>query len=112
LFGIGSVQVRSFRLLDENLSDSQRRQFAQHRYFDVVGGHSGRRYRIHNRSMLNVEELDDKGIPAIGVCFSPDGHLPTADVMLAQKLALEVFEREALAVANRYRLAATLPARR
>jgi hypothetical protein len=112
LFGIGSAQVRSLRLLDENLSDSQRRQVAQHRYFDVVGGQSGRRYRIHNRSTLNVEELDDKGNPAIGVCFSPDGYLPTADVMLAQKLALELFELDALAVANRYRLAATPLSRR
>jgi hypothetical protein len=104
LFGGASAQVRSLRLLDENLSDAQRRQLAQHRYFDVVGAQSGRRYRIYNRSTLNVEELGADGRPTIGLCFFPDGYLPTADIMLAQKLALEVFEREALVVANRYRL--------
>jgi hypothetical protein len=31
----------------------------------------------------------------------PEGHLAIGDVMLAQKIALELFESEALMVANR-----------
>jgi len=34
------------------------------------------------------------------LCFTPQGHLPICDVMLAQKIALECFELDALAVAN------------
>jgi hypothetical protein len=34
------------------------------------------------------------------LCFVPEGHLPVGDVMLAQKLALESFEVEAIKVAN------------
>lgn len=112
LAGAGNAQARSLRLLDENLSDRQRQQLARKGYFDVVGGQSGHRYRIHNRSALNVEELDDAGSPVVGVCFSPEGYLPTPDIMLAQKLALEVFERQALGVANRYRLTIAPRARR
>jgi transposase len=35
------------------------------------------------------------------LCFRPEGTLATADVMLAQKIALELFEVEALKVANK-----------
>jgi hypothetical protein len=34
-------------------------------------------------------------------CFEPQGGLAPGDVLLAQKIALETMEREALAVANR-----------
>jgi hypothetical protein len=38
---------RSLRLLREWLSPSQRSQFAEKGYFEVVGGETGRRYRIY-----------------------------------------------------------------
>jgi hypothetical protein len=34
------------------------------------------------------------------LCFEPQGQLPVGDVMLAQKIALELFESKALRVAN------------
>ena len=34
------------------------------------------------------------------LCFEPQGQLPVGDVMLAQKVALELFESKALRVAN------------
>jgi hypothetical protein len=39
-------------------------------------------------------------------CFGPQGDLAVGDVVLAQKIALETMELEALAIANRqvYRL--------
>jgi hypothetical protein len=50
---------------------------------------------------MNIEELGEDGTP-IGVrCFGPIGNLPLGDVMLTQKLALEINELAALAVANR-----------
>jgi hypothetical protein len=92
--------VRSLQLLLSNLSPDQRQQFTYYNYFDVIGGDSGTRYRIRNRHFLNVERLDYKGTCTCRLCFGPRGKLPIADVMLAQKLALELFEPEAIKIAN------------
>ena len=49
---------------------------------------------------MNVEQLDKNGKRVCLLCFVPEGPLVLGDVMLAQKLALELFEPQALAVAN------------
>jgi hypothetical protein len=49
---------------------------------------------------MNVEELDAAGGHIRPLCFMPRGRLVTQDVMLAQKLALELFEGDALRIAN------------
>jgi hypothetical protein len=67
-----------------------------------VGCDSGKRYRIHHGTNTNVVELDDAGHPKTGWCFVPAGYLVAGDIMLAQKIALETYERSALAVANRF----------
>lgn len=51
---------------------------------------------------MNIEQLDAKGNRVCGWCFLPVGALVTGDCMLAQKTALELFEAEALKVANRF----------
>ena len=51
---------------------------------------------------MNIHELDGAGRPRVGWCFAPKGHLVAGDVMLAQKIALEIDERGALTVANRF----------
>jgi hypothetical protein len=89
------------RLLTEHLSHAQRAQYVRFNYFDVVGGDSGRRYRIRHGQVLNVELLDKAGRRLCLMCFMPAGNLPLGDVMLAQKLALESFEIEAIKVAHR-----------
>ena len=50
---------------------------------------------------MNVHELDSVGNRVCEWCFLPEGKLAAGDVMLAQKIALEKFESQALAVANR-----------
>ncbi|MGO8954734.1 MAG: hypothetical protein ACLPWS_20755 [Rhodomicrobium sp.] len=90
------------RLLNENLTPAQRDQYERHGYFDVAGGETGRRYRIKNRVQMNVEQLDNKGRPLRLLCFTPEGDLVAGDMMLAQKLALELFEPDALKVANKF----------
>jgi hypothetical protein len=105
LFGdIGSkrAQERGLRLLKDNLSAAQRIQYEAHRYFDVVGGSTGRRYRIRHGRQMNIDQLDRTGRRICGWCFYPQGGLVAGDVMLAQKTALEAFESEALRIANRY----------
>jgi hypothetical protein len=93
---------RSLRLLREWLSPSQRAQFAEKGYFEVVGGETGRRYRIYAGATTNVCEVDGKGRPKRGLCFLPLGELPSGDVMLSQKIALETSESRALAVARNF----------
>jgi hypothetical protein len=51
---------------------------------------------------MNVEELDEKGECARRLCFFPEGQLVEGDVVLTQKAALESFETDALAIANKF----------
>ena len=97
--GLGA-EARSTRFLKENLSPAQLQQFKQYRHFDVIGGQTGKRYRIRPGTSLNIDEYDAEGGKVTNWCFVPEGHLATGDVMLAQKFALELFEEDALAVAS------------
>jgi hypothetical protein len=97
-----SREARGLRLLRNWLSSDQRAQFDAKRYFDVIGGDSGKRYRIHYGTMSNVHEIDAAGCPKVGWCFLPVGRLVAGDIMLAQKIALETNEFGALAVATRF----------
>ena len=95
------ADARGMHLLTRHLSPAQRDQYARHGYFDVIGGDTGGRYRIRRGHQMNVERIDRTGRPVSLLCFMPEGRLPVGDVMLAQKLALECFESEALWTANR-----------
>ena len=102
-FAENTREARGWRLLRDWLSPDQRAQFDDNDYFEVVGCDSGRRYRIYNcKLMPNVHEIDDAGRSKVALCFAPSGQLVAADVMLAQKIALETNERSALAIANRF----------
>ena len=95
------AESRADRLLIGNLSVAQRAQFERCAYFEVTGGVTGTRYRIRRGHQMNVEELDQKGRRVRLLCFVPEGRVPVADVMLAQKIALELFEPAAIRVAHR-----------
>ena len=49
-----------------------------------------------------LELLDHRGQCVRRLCFYPKGRLTDGDIMLAQKVALEAFEVEALAIANKF----------
>jgi hypothetical protein len=100
-FNRWEAESRSHRLLIDNLTDNQRATFLSRGYFDVVGGDTGKRYRIKNDWQMNVEEFDGSVRRTKLMCFTPKGGLPLGDMILAQKVALELFETEALIVANR-----------
>ncbi len=51
---------------------------------------------------MNVHQLDEKDRLVCVLCFAPAGGLVVGDVMLAQKLALELFESDTLKAANRF----------
>jgi len=95
-------EARGRRLLRRWLSAEQLAQFDAHNFFDVIGCHTAKRYRIYYANVANVEELDKVGRPIMRYCFIPKGDLVPGDVMLAQKIALETNELAALAVANRF----------
>jgi len=97
-----SAEARGRKLLLDWLSPEQLKQFRTLGYFDVLGCDSGKRYRIQCGTSTNVIEVDDAGNPVMGWCFVPKGHLVSGDVMLAQKVALETGEHNALAAANRF----------
>ena len=95
-------EERGLKLLREWLSQEQLAQFDANNYFEVIGCHSGKRYRICHGNGANIVELDDRARPTTGWCFVPNEHLVAGDVMLAQKIALETDEQGALAKANRF----------
>jgi hypothetical protein len=99
--GRSEAHERGMRLLKENLSQAQRQQYQKYGYFEVIGGRTGKRYRIRHGRSMNIDQLDKNGRRICGWCFFPEGNLVTGDVMLAQKLALELFEVEALKIANK-----------
>ena len=99
-----NARDRSYKLLECNLTPAQRAQFHAHGYFTVIGGDTGRRYQIHENGSLNVHEVDQRGLRINRWCFLPRGALPLGDVLIAQKIALELFETDTLQVARRYPL--------
>jgi len=94
-------EIRGVRLLRSWLSPTQLAQFDACGYFDVIGGETGKTYRIKFGICANILELADDGKPKFGWCVVPDGCLVAGDVMLAQKIALETCEYVAIAKANK-----------
>jgi hypothetical protein len=95
------VEEKSLRLLHSWLSPEQAQQWDALSEFEVVGSHTETRYRIRRGKVMNVHELDRAGNIVAHWCFAPRGDLPIGDVLLAQKIAIETMEREALKMARR-----------
>lgn len=89
---------RGWALLRENLDPDQRAEFEAYRHFHCVGGTTGIIYRICEGTQQNVITCDNNGRANNGLCFLPEGDLVVGDVMLSQKIALELNEKEALRV--------------
>jgi hypothetical protein len=94
-------ELRGVRLLKENLTAEQLTQYERDMSFIVIGGATGQRYRIIAARQMNVAALGKDGGWVKSLCFVPCGQLPLGDIMLAQKIALELFEHEALSTAHR-----------
>lgn len=98
----GEAMARGEALLRSELTPDQQRSLDRKGWFEVRGGRTGRRYRIMKGCAQNVYEIGLFGQMKRGLCFAPAGNLVWGDVMLAQKTALELFEDDALAVANEF----------
>jgi hypothetical protein len=88
-------------LLRSWLSSEQVDQWDLHGHFETIGVQTGRRYRLRRGKEMNIDELDSRGKVVAQWCFGPLGNLAIGDVLLAQKIALETMECEALRIANR-----------
>jgi len=96
------AEKRALELLESHLSAAQLAQFNSLGRFEVTGCDTATRYIIRNISSVNIEQLNVQGERVKRWCFGPRGDLAPGDVLLAQKLALECFENEALACAHSY----------
>ena len=94
------AEQKAVALLQPWLSPEQAEQYSSYRYFEVIGSDTGKRYRIRYGRTMNVDELDSFGNRVCEWCFLPEGKLAAGDIMLAQKIAPETFECQALTVAN------------
>jgi hypothetical protein len=92
------AEQRALKLLVTELSPTQRAQYLSAGHFEVVGGHTGRRYRILRSAQMDVERLDDTGRRVELLCFAPEPPAPIGEVLSS----LELFEIDALNLANRF----------
>jgi hypothetical protein len=83
------------------LTPEQAKRWVSKKEIEVVGSHTRARYRIRCATAMNIDELDLSGKVVVQWCFAPQCNLAAGDVMLAQKIALETMEWNALASANR-----------
>lgn len=99
--GSDEAQARGQALLRAALDPKQLKSYDNDRRFEVKGGQTGTRYRINYGRQMNIDVLNWRGKRQHGLCFLPQGYLCVGDVMLGQKIALELYEEDALKVANR-----------
>lgn len=93
---------RGHDLLLAHLDDTQRDSLKRQHFFELIS-EKRQHYRIYYGISNNVVRLAN-GAPVEMMCFQPKGGLCMGDVMLTQKLALELREDDALRVANRTRI--------
>jgi hypothetical protein len=99
-----AANERARGLLLEHLTPEQRTTFEQNKWFVVVGGKTGKKYRIRDKGDLvaNVDALDGERVTHRLCAHAPSGSIPLGDQLLAQKITLEFDEDEFLRKANRH----------
>lgn len=92
---------RAWALLMENLSEAQRCTMRTMGHFDVQSP-SDRAliYRIRYGGSYNILVINAEISLMREICVMPEGSLPGGDRFLAQKLALELREKETIQAAN------------
>jgi hypothetical protein len=99
-----AINQRARELLVSCLTLAQRESLEKHAWFLVIGGNSGKRYRIRTNSVMgNIDVMAGKRSDRVEarLCCHCQGNIPESDQHLAQKLALEYDEARFLSIANR-----------
>lgn len=96
------AERRSFELLREWLSPSQKQEYDLTKSFTVKGNHTGRRYRITAIPSYGINELSASGRIMMQLCLVPKSSVAlfVGDIMLAQKIMLETDECYTRTIAN------------
>jgi hypothetical protein len=84
-----TAEEKAFALLKQWLSPVQVAQYEKYGYFEVMGGNSGKHYRIRPTRQMNVDELDQQGVRIAAWCFGPEGELPIATSCWRRRLPLK-----------------------
>jgi hypothetical protein len=96
----GISEQRGWELLYRHLDEAQQITLDKSNWFAVTGCHTGHSYRVYTGRNYNVCRMDKHGDIEVKLCFRPAEDFCTGDIMLTQKLMLELRENEALRVAN------------
>lgn len=91
--------ARSRQTLYEHLTPQQCADFDHYGWFAVTGNHTGTRFRIEAKPNMNIYQLRGDQ-PVERWCFIPEDPLPLYDIMLMQKLCIELDERDTMRAAN------------
>jgi hypothetical protein len=70
--GIPQAERKGLALLRPWLSPEQVEQFSSYKYFEVIGSHTGKRYRIRRGTSMNIDELDSAGNKVCAWCLLPE----------------------------------------
>lgn len=98
-------RVKARALLKSLLPPAEWESYERNRYFHVIGGTSGKRYRIQGDCLShNIKVMGEGSAMLESVCCHPIG-VPFEDVLVTQALHLQFSEREFLAKANVHPLA-------
>ena len=103
------AKKKSIELLLSFLDKKQKDSFNEYRYFYVIGGETGTKYRIReNQECLvgNIDVFNDNGMGVSHrICIHPDPqhNCPIGDALLSQMLGLKFNEKEYVKKANRHR---------
>lgn len=98
------AEARSRELLLSHLTADQRDTFDKNRWFVVIGGRSGQRYRIRTGTGFNgnIDVMQKGSVQSRLCCHCCSGDVPDHDQYLAQKIALMWDEDNFLRMANRH----------
>lgn len=103
-----AAEAKGWELLLSNLTPEQKSDLESKEYFWVIGGATGIHYQLRKGRSHNIRpHTAKKGWTGVrytdqgcSICFMPNGDLCIGDVMLTQKVALELREADALKTAN------------
>ena len=97
----GAAEARATALLEDLLTEDERRQLERDGYLGVPSpSRPGRTYRVpRHRGQVRVYE--GRAL-VMTLCVGPVGRLPDGDVVLLHKLMIEGDEAEYLRAANRF----------
>lgn len=93
-------KAKAVKLLRNDLTRKQKKDFDKHKHFFVRGNVSGNLYKIRQGRQHNVAMLDKHKKTKQILCAHPGIYCPDEDTMLSQKIMIEHMEDNFREIAN------------